>query len=78
MSQRLLNFVNRLFNEYKFVRRVIVVWAIWLISLVALRATADMALVTASVAALAGSVIGILGVVLKFYFDDRNCDGKDQ
>lgn len=65
------DWIDRLFNQYKFVRRIIVLWAMWLITLVVLRAISDLGAVTASVAAMVGSVIGILSVVLGFYFQNR-------
>ena len=66
--------LNRLFNEQKLIRRLMVVWAIWLITLVVLRTTADTALISPAVADTIKWIVGILTVPLAFYFKHRKED----
>ena len=69
-----------LFEKYKVVRRLALLWAIWLITIVVLRITDDLILFTlasasgASLAAIATSVIGILTVVVGLYQVGRQKD----
>lgn len=75
-----MNFIARLFEEHKLVRRATLAWACWLISTTVLRVTEPAALpwLTGAVAATVGTVVGLLGTVIGFYMWSRNReDGKD-
>lgn len=69
-----MGWLDRLFERHKFVRRVMVLWACWLISVILLRVfTPEMLpLVTGSVATVITAVIGILATALGFYQWSRN------
>ena len=69
--------VERLFEEHKLVRRVLVFWALGLITFVILVSFNDLTLLTASVAAAVGTVVGILSVVIGFYIRSRELDDKN-
>jgi len=60
---------DRFFNKNKGMRRIVVVWAMWLITVVILRVTEMEALakITAPVASVVASVIGILATAIAFY-----------
>ena len=73
----MLDWIDRLFQKYQFMRRAIVLWAMWLITVVALRATNDMSTATASGAAIVGSVVGILTVAIGMYIKSRELDATD-
>ena len=69
-----------LFEKHKVVRRLALLWAIWLITVVVLRITDDIILFTlastsgASLGVIATSVIGILTVVVGLYQVGRQKD----
>lgn len=72
------NIVDRLVNEHKLIRRLSLVWACWLISVVVLRVTRPESLehVTDAVAAVVIAVIGILATIVGFYQWSRQRDDK--
>lgn len=68
--------VARLFDDFKLARRLTLIWAIWLISVVSLRVTEPdvvTQLNTASGVVVTG-VIGILATVVGFYLKSRERD----
>jgi hypothetical protein len=69
-----MGWVARLFNEHLLVRRLTLVWACWLITVVVLRVTEPAVLekITASVASVVAAVIGILATVIAFYQHHRS------
>lgn len=73
--------VSDLFEKHLIVRRLTLVWACWLITVVVLRVTEPAVLekVTASVASVVAGVIGILATVIAFYHHVRGkTDAVDQ
>jgi len=68
------DWIDDLFNKHQFVRRMLVLWAVWLITLVILRVTKDLALITTPVAVVVGSVTGLLTLVVTHYQWSRNKD----
>ena len=75
---KMLDWVHRQFEQNKLARRLIMVWICVMVSIVLLRATENMALVTAAVASLVGSVTLILSVPLAFYFKIRKEEDKEK
>ena len=71
--------INKLFNEHKLIRRVALVWACWLITVVVLRVTEPAVLekVNSSMATIVVAVIGILATVIAFYQWSRHKENKD-
>lgn len=68
--------IEALFEEHKFVRRTAVLWALLLITFVTYVTFSQLPLLTASVAAALGSVVGILSVVIGFYIKSRQLDDQ--
>lgn len=66
--------VDDLFNKHKLVRRMTVIWAVTLVTIVVMIAMTNMALITAPVATVVGSVIGLVATVLGFYMKGRQMD----
>lgn len=73
----MLTFLDRLFNKHKFVRRGIVVWACWLITVIVLKTWEDLSLVTAAVVSALSIVVGILATAVTFYKWSRDKDDKE-
>lgn len=67
MIDRFMRACDRLFNEQKLVRRLLVLWAVCLITWVTLQVFADLKLVTAPVASALATVTALLTVVVGFY-----------
>jgi hypothetical protein len=72
--KRFGEWVESLFEEHKLVRRLVVLWAVGLITFVIYVTFSDLTLLTASVAAAVGTVVGILSVVINFYTRSRELD----
>ena len=72
--------LKKLFEEHKAVRRLTLLWAIWLITVVVLRVTQPevLANVTGPVATVVTAVIGILTTVIAFYQWTRHKDGGEK
>ena len=66
--------IDDLFNKHKLVRRMTVIWAVTLVTIVVMIAMTNMALITAPVATVVGSVIGLVATVLGFYMKGRQMD----
>jgi len=68
--------VARLFDDFKFARRVALVWAMWLITVVSLRATEPEIITKLNTASgvIVTGVIGILATVIGFYLKSRERD----
>ena len=66
--------VDDLFNKHKLVRRMTVIWAVTLVTIVVMIAMTNMALITAPVATVVGSVVGLVATVLGFYMKGRQMD----
>lgn len=62
-----MNWFVRLLENHKLVRRLLVLWACLLITVVTFVVFRDLAQVTAPVAAAYSTVVGILSCVLGFY-----------
>ena len=77
MFARLFGWIERLFNQHMLIRRTIVVWAMWLITIVVLRATAVITEINAAVVSLVGTIVGILTTVTVFYVRMRELDRDD-
>lgn len=75
----LLDAISVLFTRYKFARRVMLFWAMWLITVVVLRTT-DPEIITAlggaAAVGIVGPVVGILATVLGFYAKSRERDDR--
>lgn len=71
-----MNLLARLFEEHKFVRRTILVWACWLITLAVMRATEPevLPILSGPAATVVVAVIGILATVITFYMWSRNAE----
>ncbi len=67
----MIDWITRLFEEYKLVRRVSVFWAMLLVTWVVAMVFFNMAEVTTPVASVAVSVIGLISIVFGFYFMGR-------
>jgi hypothetical protein len=74
---KLGKWIEALFEEHKLVRRVLVIWALWLITVVVLDATAKITSIDTASAAMVGSIVGILATVTAFYIKSRQIDDRD-
>lgn len=74
-----MNIIHALFEKYKFIRRAIVIWACWLITVVVLRVTEPDVIpwVNGAMATIVTGVIGILATVIAFYQGSRDKDRED-
>lgn len=74
----MMTWIDRLWNEHKFARRAVLVWACWLITVVVLRVTKPEVLghISAPVASVVAAVIGILATVIAFYQWSRQNEDK--
>lgn len=72
-------FFDRIFNHHKAVRRLTLVWACWLITVVVLRVTREDLLTELNgyVISIVTAVIGILSTVIGFYQWSRRRDDGD-
>ena len=70
------DYIECLFEEHKFVRRLLVLWAVVMITFILAVVFKDVTLITASVAAAVSTVVGILSVVINFYLRSRELDDK--
>lgn len=68
----MMGFFDRLFNQYKFVRRLLMLWAVALITYVVVRVFDDIILISAATASALGIVVGLLASVISFYMWSRN------
>lgn len=70
--------ISDLFEKYKFIRRAVVLWACWLITIVVLRVTEPdiIPLINSAVVAIVTGVIGILATAIGFYQWSRNKDDE--
>ena len=68
--------IESAFEDHKLVRRALVIWAVWLITLVVLRAIQLATVIDTATAAMIGSIIGILATVTAFYIKSRELDDK--
>jgi len=73
----MFDWIDRLFNEHKLVRRGLVIWAVWIITWVVVTVFKQLSLITAPVATFGGVVIGMLATVLAFYQWSRDKDDED-
>lgn len=67
----MINWLDRLFNENKLVRRSVLAWAMIMGTIVILRTSADISLITAAVSAYITTVLGLLTVPIQYYFKTR-------
>ena len=74
LFDRSMNFIDRLFNQHALVRRVLVIWAIWLITKFALRIIDLMTVIDTATASVVATFVGILSTVLLFYINSRKLD----
>ena len=68
----MMSFFDRLFNQYKLVRRLLMLWAVLLITYVVVRVFDDIILISAATVSALGVVVGILASVISFYMWSRN------
>ena len=71
---RLGKWVEALFEDHKLVRRLLVLWAVWLITVVVLNAIGKISNIDAAAATMVGSIVGILATVTAFYIRSRELD----
>ena len=69
-------YTESLFEDHKLVRRVLVGWAIWLITLVVLRFVEIMTQLDTATVSGVGTIVGILSTVLVFYIRSRELDAS--
>jgi hypothetical protein len=67
-------FIETLFEDHKLVRRVLVIWAIWLITTVVLTVTDKITTIDTPTAAMVSTIVGILATVTAFYIKSRELD----
>ena len=75
-----LNWIDDLFNKHKFVRRALVLWAIYLITMVTFIVFEDVTKITPAVVTALGTITALLTAVLGLYQWSRNKEdenGKD-
>lgn len=74
-----MKWLANLVEEHKLVRRVVLGWACWLITVVVLRVTDPAVIgdVNGAVATVVTGVIGILATVVGFYQHHRHEEKKD-
>jgi hypothetical protein len=68
--------LHELFEEYKIVRRILVLWAIVTITWTTVLIFTNLALITAPVAAAYGTNVGLLTTVIAFYQWSRERDAR--
>ena len=73
---RLGRFIEALFEEHKLVRRLLVIWALWLITYVVLDAVDKVKQIDGSAAAMISTIVGILATVTSFYIRSRELDDR--
>lgn len=64
--------IERLFNKHKLVRRSLIAWAAWLITYATLQLPWASGAISSGAAASYATVVGILSVVIGFYFKSRH------
>lgn len=76
---KLMGRLGNLFEVHKLVRRLTLVWAAWLITVVVLRVTQPevLANISGPVATVVTAVIGLLATVIAFYQWSRQQDKKE-
>ena len=74
-----MGWINDLFEKHKLVRRLLVLWAIVLITWVVVVTFSDISLISAPGATALSVVVGILGTAVAFYQWSRSRDDhKDE
>lgn len=68
--------IERLFEKHKLVRRLLVFWAVGLITWVVLKTFSDLTLLTAAVATALATITALLTAVLGFYQWSRQNEDK--
>lgn len=76
--RRFNNWVVRLFNKHMIVRRIMVFWAMALITYVILRTFEDLTLITPTVTTALSIVTGLLATVIGFYNYQRRMDHQEK
>ena len=67
----MIDWIDRLFNQYKFVRRFMIFWMLIIVTCVLCVVYSDLAAVTTPVASVTVSVVGLVATVGGFYFMGR-------
>jgi hypothetical protein len=68
--------IEAAFEQHKLVRRALVIWALWLITVVVLKATEHITTIDTPTAAMISTIVGILATVTAFYIKSRQLDDK--
>lgn len=71
-------FTEALFETHKLVRRVLVGWSLWLITLVILKFVSLMTAIDTATVSGVGTIVGILSTVLVFYIRSRELDQQKE
>lgn len=72
-----MSWLERLFNKHKLVRRLLLAWAVWLITTVVLAFIDHMGSIQTADATVIVAVIGILTTVLALYQHTRAKDDRN-
>ena len=71
------NWFDRLFNQHHFVRRLLAVWAICLITWVVVQVFVDISQINSAVNTALGIIVGILTTVITHYQWSRNREDEN-
>ena len=71
------NWCDRLFNQHHFVRRLLVVWAVCVLTWVIFQVFTDISRITNAVSTALGLIAGILTTVITFYQWSRNREDRN-
>lgn len=71
------SWIGRLFNQHKLVRRLLVLWAICLITTVTFKVFNNISEITPAVSAALGTITALLTVVVGLYQWSRTREDKD-
>lgn len=72
-----LGLVDRLFNKHRLVRRVIILWALWIITKVIFTALDNWTTMTSTTNAFVAIVVGLLATAIAFYRWSRSNEDSE-
>ena len=70
--------IENLFEKHKFVRRMLVLWAVLLITWVTYRVVTLIVVIDGAATTLVSIIVGILATVTGFYIKVRELDERDK
>lgn len=74
----MIDFLDRLINKQKAIRRSVLIWAMYLVTHVTLIVFQNLPLITTSVVAAYTLVVGLVATAIAFYTQGRNKDDQRQ